>query len=182
MSTIETNNSGIVFPEVINNFRVYNDANRVMGTTGEINLAEFQAMTATVSGAGILGEYETAVIGMFQNMSQEVPFRMIDKDFFGMLNTGEQSKIVIRSSVQQRNRETGKTLSTAGMRIVFGGHPTAAKFGTVKIGDLMNAGITLALTYVLIELGGKTMLELDKLNSVYKVNGVDLLKDIMKQC
>lgn len=182
MSTIETNNSGIVFPEVINNFRVYNDANRVVGTTAEFSIAELQAMTAAVSGAGILGEYNTSVVGMFQDMSQEIPFRMIDKDFFGMLNTGEQSKIVLRSSVQQRNRETGGTLSTSAMRFVFRGHPTSAKFGTVKIGDLMNASITLSLTYLLAEIDGKTMLELDKLNSVYKVNGVDLLKDIMKQC
>lgn len=179
---IETNNSGIVFPEVINNFRVYNDANRIMGTTAEINIAELQAMTATVSGAGILGEYNTSVVGMFQSMSQEIPFRMIDRDYFNMLNTGEQSKIVLRSSVQQRNRETGGTISTSAMRFVFRGHPTAAKFGTVKIGDLMNASITLELTYLLAEIGGMTMLELDKLNSVYKVAGKDLLKDIMKQC
>lgn len=179
---IETNNSGIVFPEVINNFRVYNDANRIMGTTAEINIAELQAMTATVSGAGILGEYDTSVVGMFQSMSQEIPFRMIDRDYFNMLNTGEQSKIVLRSSVQQRNRETGGTISTSAMRFVFRGHPTAAKFGTVKIGDLMNASITLELTYLLAEIGGMTMLELDKLNSVYKVAGKDLLKDIMKQC
>lgn len=179
---IETNNSGMEFPEVINNFRVYNDANRVMGTTAEVNIAELQAMTAAVSGAGILGEYNTSVVGMFQSMSQEVPFRMIDRDFFTMLNTGEQSKIVLRSSVQQKNRATGGTLSTAAMRFVFQGHPTAAKFGTVKIGDLMNASITLEVTYILVEIDGKTMLELDKLNSVYKVNGKDLLKDIMKQC
>lgn len=179
---IETNNSGIVFPEVINNFRVYNDANRIMGTTAEISIAELQAMTATVSGAGILGEYNTSVVGMFQSMSQEVPFRMIDRDYFNMLNTGEQSKIVLRSSVQQRNRETGGTISTSAMRFVFRGHPTAARFGTVKIGDLMNASITLELTYLLAEIDGMTMLELDKLNSVYKVAGKDLLKDIMKQC
>lgn len=182
MSGIETNNSGIVFPEVINNFRVYNDAARVMGTTGEINLAELQAMTATVSGAGILGEYTTSVVGMFQSMSQEIPFRMIDKDYFNMLNTGEQSKVVLRSSVQQRNREAGNTLSTAAMRFVFRGHPTAAKFGTIQMGNMMNAAITLELTYLLAEINGATMLELDKLNSVYKVNGKDLLKDIMKQC
>lgn len=179
---VEANNSGIVFPEVINNFRVYNDANRIMGTTAELNIAELQAMTATVSGAGILGEYNTSVVGMFQSMSQEIPFRMIDRDFFTMLNTGEQSKVVLRSSVQQRNRETGGTISTSAMRFVFRGHPTAAKFGTVKIGELMNASITLELTYLLAEIDGATMLELDKLNSVYKVAGKDLLKDIMKQC
>lgn len=182
MQGIETNNSGIVFPEVINNFNVYNDANRVVGTTGEIALPNLQAMTATISGAGILGEYNTAVVGMFQSAAPEIPFRMIDKDFFGMLNTGEQSKIVLRSSVQQRNRQTGGTLSTQAMRIVYQGHPTAANFGTVKKGDLMNASITLELTYILIEMGGVAMLELDKLNSVCKVNGKDLLGEIMKQC
>lgn len=179
---IETNNSGMEFPEVINNFNVYNDAARVMGTTAEVNIAELQAMTASVSGSGILGEYNTSVVGMFQSMSQEIPFRMIDRDFFTMLNTGEQSKIVLRSSVQQRNRETGGTLSMAAMRLVFRGHPTAAKFGTVKKGDLMNASITLEVTYILVEIAGETMLELDKLNSVYKVAGKDLMGDIMKQC
>ncbi|MDE7248262.1 MAG: phage major tail tube protein [Lachnospiraceae bacterium] len=182
MHEIETNNSGIVFPEVINNFRVYNDVARVMGTTGEINLAEFQAMTAMISGAGILGEYNTSVIGMFQSIQQEIPFRMIDRDYFNMLNTGEQSKVVLRSSVQQRNRAAGNTLSTQAQRFVFRGHPTAAKMGTVKTGDLMNASITLELTYILVELGGVVMLELDKLNSVYKVAGKDMLKDIMNQC
>lgn len=182
MNGIETNNSGLVFPEVVNNFNVYNDANRIVGTTGEIPLPDLQAMTAVVSGAGILGEYNTAVVGMFQSISPEIPFRMIDKDYFGMLNTGEQSKIVMRSSVQQRNRHTGGTLSTQAMRIVYQGHPTGANFGTLKKGDLMNASIKLELTYVLIEMGGVVMLELDKLNSVYKVNGNDLLGEIMKQC
>lgn len=182
MAEVVTNNSGIVFPEVINGFNVYNDANRIVGTTGDVNLAELKAMTAVVSGAGILGEYNTAVIGQFQSMSQEIPFRMIDRDYFLMLNTGEQSKLVIRSSVQQRNRETGGTLSTQAMRIVFRGHPTAAKMGSLKIGNLMNASITMEPTYVLVEIGGVTMLELDKLNSIYKINGKDLLAEIRKQC
>ncbi len=182
MANIETNNSGIVFPEVINKFNVYNDAGRIVGTTGEVNLTDLQAMTAEISGAGILGQYNTGIIGAFQSMSQEIPFRMIDADFFGMLNTGEQSKIVLRSSVQQRNRETGGTLSTMAMRLAFRGHPTGAKLGTVKVGDMMNAAITLELTYILIEMGGVVMLELDKLNSIYKVNGKDLLAEIRKQC
>lgn len=179
---IETNNSGIVFPEVINNFNVYNDAGRVMGTTGEIVLPDLNAITATISGAGILGEYETAVIGMFQDSKQEIPFRMIDKDYFNMLNTAEQSKIVLRSSAQQRNRETGCTSSTQAMRIVYQGNPTAAKLGTIKRADMMNAAITLSLTYILVEIAGVKMLELDKLNSKCVVDGKDILGDIMKQC
>lgn len=182
MAEIKTNNSGLVFPEVINNYNVYNDANRIVGTTGEIKLPTLEAITAEITGAGILGSYNTSVIGQFQSTSFDIPFRMIDKDYFMMLQTGEQSKIVLRSSVQQRNKQTGGTLSTEAMRVVFRGHPTSVDLGTVKIGQLMNASIKLEDTYLLIEMGGVTMLELDKLNSIYKVNGKDLLAEIKKQC
>lgn len=182
MEVIETNNRGIIFPEVINNFNVYNEQAKVVGTTDEIKLPELKAITATISGAGILGSYDTSITGMFENIQTNFPFRMIDEDFFEMLNTGKQSKIVLRSSVQQRNRETGGTTSTAAMRLVFRGHPIAADPGTVKTGQMMNASITLEVTYILVELAGKSKLELDKLNSVYKVNGEDMIKDIMKQC
>ena len=39
---------------------------------------------------------------------------------------------------------------------------------------------TLGLTYIYIELDGKPKFELDKLNSVFKVNGVDLLAKVRK--
>lgn len=51
----------MTFPEVINNFNVYNGANKLVGVSGEVSLAEMQAMTAEVSGAGIMGSYNTAV-------------------------------------------------------------------------------------------------------------------------
>ena len=51
-----------------------------------------------------------------------------------------------------------------------------------KIADLMNASVTLGLTYVLIEMGGEKKMELDKLNEIYVVNGKDLLEDVRKQC
>ena len=67
----------MTFPEVINNFNVYNGANKLVGVSGEVSLAEMQAMTAEVSGAGIMGSYNTAVVGMFQsNVTGKLPFRI----------------------------------------------------------------------------------------------------------
>lgn len=172
----------LIYPEVVNKFNVYNGTNKYMGISGEINLPELNAMTATVSGAGILGEYETAVIGMFQNMSQEVPFRMVNKEFFDLMDASKQAELVMRSSLQNVDRSTGGTLSTTGMRIVMRGRTTAAKPGLLKQADLMNASVTLSLTYLLIEVGGEKKLELDKLNDVYIVNGRDLLADVRRQC
>lgn len=172
----------LLFPEAINNFNVYNSGNKVMGVTGEVSLATLTAMTTTISGAGLLGEYNAAVVGMFQSIAQEIPFRIINKEFFSMVSTAEQSELTLRASVQNVNKSTGGAISTEGMRVVFRGRPTAFNLGTIKQGDMMNASVTLELTYILVEIGGKTLLELDKLNSVYKVNEKDLLADIRNQC
>ncbi len=174
--------SPLIFPEAVNNFNVYNSGDKYLGISGEITLATFSSMTATVSGAGVLGEYDTAIIGMFQKISQELPFRMIDEEFFTLMDASRQVELVLRSSTQNVDRSSGGILGTQGMRIVYRGRPTAANPGTLKQGDLMNASVTLELTYVLIEIGGESKLELDKLNSVYKINGKDLLADINKQC
>ncbi len=179
---MSVNESKLVFPEVINNFNVYNSGNKLMGISGEVNIAELKAKTATVSGAGILGEYETAVIGMFENLSQEIPFRMINQEFFDLMDTSKQAEIVLRSSIQNVNKSSGGALSTQGMRIVFRGRPIEFKPGKLKVADLMNASVTLGLTYVLIEMTGEKKLELDKLNEIYIVNGKDLLEDVRKQC
>ena len=40
----------------------------------------------------------------------------------------------------------------------------------------------LTTLYILIEVDGKTVVELDKLNEVYKVNGVDVLAKIKEMC
>ena len=93
-----------------------------------------------------------------------------------------QMNLTLRSSIQNVNRETGGTISSQGMRVVVRGRPTAHNFGTLSQGNLMNASVTLELTYIMIEIGGKNLFELDKLNSVFKVNGVDLLEDIRNQC
>lgn len=59
---------------------------------------------------------------------------------------------------------------------------TATPSGTVKQGGAMDAAVTVEVVYIMIELDGKQRVELDKLNNVYKVNGVDLLAKIRKQC
>lgn len=175
-------NKKLIYPEVIDYFNVYNRADKLMGISGEINLAELSAITTEIKGAGILGSYNTAVIGMFNSMQQEIPFRMINTEFFDLMDTSQQAEIVLRSSVQNVNKSSGGALSTQGMRLVFRGRPTAFKLGKIQIGDMMNASVTLELTYYLIEMNGEKKMELDKLNEIYIVNGKDVLAEIRKQC
>lgn len=164
-------------PEVINNYNVYNNGNVLVGVSGAVTLPSFDAITEEVSGAGILGTYDTSVVGMYGSMTQEVPFRILDEDIFSLMNPSELVDLTFRASAQSTVKSTG-AVDYKGMRIVERGRMKSFTPGKYEQGKQMDASVTLELLYILIEVDGKTKLEYDKLNSVFVVNGVDLLKKV----
>ena len=164
-------------PEVIHDFNIYNTGSKIIGLTGEVALPDFEAMTETISGAGILGEIETTIAGRYGSMEQEIPFRCIDADYFKLIDPTTPVDLTLRGAIQYNVRANGST-DYMGMRVVFRGRCKKITIGTVKQGGPMDSSITLELTYILIEVDGKQLIEVDKLNSVYKVNGVDMLAEI----
>lgn len=168
-------------PEVINNFNVYKHGNRLIGVTAEMTLAEIASMTDTISGAGLLGEYETVIMGHFSSIKQEIPFRILEEDIFSLANPMEVQELTIRGTVQESEQGTAKII-TKGMRIVLRGRPTTFNPGTIKIGGQAGASVTLELLYMLIEIGGENKFELDKLNEVFKVDGEDIMAKIKQYC
>lgn len=168
-------------PEVINCFNVYNGGNKLIGLSGEISLPDFQSLTETISGSGILGEFETTVAGMFSSMEMEIPFRILDDDIFSFMDPTKSVNLTLRASEQYTVKSTA-AVDYKGLRVVIRGRKKNFKPGTVKNGAQMGASITTEILYILIELNGKKMIELDKLNGVYIVNGVDLLRKVRKYC
>ncbi len=164
-------------PEIINYFNVYNNGNILIGVTGSVQLPSFDAITEEINGAGILGSYETSIPGFYSSMSQEVPFRILDEDIFSLMNPSELVDLTFRATMQSTVKGTG-ALDYKGMRVVERGRLKSFKPGKYELGKQMEASVTLELLYILIEVGGKTKLEYDKLNSVFVVNGKDLLEKV----
>jgi len=164
-------------PEVINNFNAYNNGNILIGVTGQVTLPSFDAITEEISGAGILGSYETGIPGFYSSMVQEVPFRILDTDIFSIMNPSAPVDLTFRASEQHTVKSTG-ALDYKQMRIVERGRLKSFTPGTLELGKQMGASVTLELLYILIEINGKTKLEYDKLNTVFTVNGKDLLKKV----
>ena len=161
-------------PEVVRDFNLYLSGNRLGGTTGEVSLPDFEAMTATISGNGILGEYEAAVPGHFGSMEQEIPFRCVNEDYFKMVDPTQPVELTLRGSIQYTDTTTHGT-GEAGMRVVMSGRPKKFAVGTVKQREGMDSAITLELSRIIVELDGTERVALDKFNGVYRVNGVDVL-------
>lgn len=166
-------------PEVLNDYNAYLSGNRLVGTTGEVKLPDLEGLTETVKGCGILGEFETVITGRYGDMEQEIVFNMLSEDVFKMIDTTKAVELVLRGSQQYTDRAAGN-VDQMGMRVVFRGRAKKLSPGDMKQGKAMNGSVTLGLTYIYIELDGSPKFELDKLNSVFKVNGVDLLAKVRK--
>lgn len=65
-------------PERLINYRVYNESNALMGMA-TVDLPELQAMSDTVSGAGIAGEVDSPVLGHYRAMSSTFNWRTIER-------------------------------------------------------------------------------------------------------
>jgi phage tail tube protein FII len=168
-------------PGVINNFNLYYKGTALVGLTGEITLPDFEGMTETLSGPGILGELEEVIIGAFGSMELEVPFRILDEDAFKIMSPMETLDLTLRASEQYTVKSTGN-LDYKGMRVVVRGRQKKMTAGTVKQGGAMDSSVTVEVAYIMIELDGQKRIELDKLNNVYKVNDKDLLAKVRSQC
>lgn len=167
-------------PTKINKYNVYSTGNRLLGMGEEMPLPEFEASSETVSGAGILGEFDDPTVGYFSNMEQEIPFRVLDQEAVDMLDMTKAVQLELRGAQQTTNSEGD--IEYRQMRVVIRGR--AAKFtpGKVKAGSTMESSVTLTVLYIYIELEGDPMVELDKLNEVYKIRGEDVLAKIKEMC
>lgn len=168
-------------PGIINNFNLYYKGTALVGLTGEITLPDFEGMTETLSGPGILGELEEVIIGAFGSMELEVPFRILDEDAFKIMSPMETLDLTLRASEQYTVKSTGN-LDYKGMRVVVRGRQKKMTAGTIKQGGAMDSSVTVEVAYIMIELDGQKRIELDKLNNVYKVNDKDLLAKVRSQC
>lgn len=166
-------------PEVIHDFNLYLTGNKLCGVTGEVAIPDFEGMTETISGAGILGEFESVIAGRYGSMEQVIPFRVINEDQFKLIDPTTPVELTLRGAIQQTVKATG-AVDYVGMRVVFRGRSKKIAIGTVKQGGPMDSSIAVELTYILIELDGKSKVELDKINGVFKINGVDLLAKVHK--
>lgn len=166
----------MTIPEKVVNFNVYNDADKLVGVAAEITLPDFEAMSETVSGAGIAGEYESTTPGHFGSQTIEVPFRTVSDSSFKFLQNRGQT-IILRAAQQSYDVSKGKT-NIRPLKITIRGIPKSLNLGKVAVGSPTETAATIEILYIKIEENGHTLLELDKLNFIFIVDGVDLLEDI----
>lgn len=165
-------------PDKINNFNVYDGKTKLVGVSSEITLPSFEPLTDTLNVAGMAGEIESEVIGSFGSLKIEIPFENLSSDFFEF--AASTNPVVIRGAMEVFNTQTqAKKLSP--VVITIKGRTLTVNPGTFKKGGKGQPSISKEVTYIKITVDGKTQVELDKLNSIFIMGGVDLLEKVRNQ-
>lgn len=163
-------------PERLNDFRVYLDGTNTLLGVVDITLPALQSLTETVSGAGIAGEYESPTLGHFQSMKLGLNFRVITSEQVKLARQ-EAKRLDCRGAVQFYDAASGK-YQVKPVRVVVQGPPTNTEFGKMQKNAASDGSGEIEVLYLKLLIDGKTAIEIDKLNYVCIIDGVDYLKEV----
>lgn len=166
-------------PEKIVNFNVYDEGEKLLGVSNEITLPNFEAMAETISGAGIAGEYESPTPGHFGSMQIEISYRTLSGQATKLMIPKAQT-ITLRGSQQVNDTAAGEMIYIP-VKITLKVAPKNLDLGSLGIGQPTNTTNALEILYIKVVVDGEEIIELDKLNFIYKVNGEDILAPIKEQ-
>lgn len=164
-------------PERLITFRCYRNGNDLLGVA-TVTLPQFQAMTDTVSGAGIAGEVETPVLGHYSSITATVSFRTISTDV-ATLASQMAHPLDFRGSQQIYDASSGNFVTQA-IKLSIRGVPKNVNLGNFEVGATTGTEVEMECTYVKLDVGGKTMVEIDKYNSIARFGDTDALESLRK--
>ena len=165
-------------PERLVNFRCYGgDAAEFLGLT-DVELPTFESMTENISGAGIAGDYSSPVLGHFSSQTVKLKWRTATKAALLLLAPVRQV-LDIRGSIQIQDPMLG-LLQTQAMRVECTGQGKHYGLGKFEPGKVMGAEYDLECAVIRISLDGVPVIELDKFNDIFRVNGVDFLAKVRR--
>lgn len=165
-----------LLPYAITKFNLYLGEKLFKGIAGEVSLPDLEEMTETFEGAGILGEIEVGTEGRFSKFEVEFPFQTIDREITELKKNSDEP-IYLRAAGAYINKETGK-MEHAQVKITLKGPRTAIGLGKLAANKPTNSTVKMKPFYVKIEVNSEILLEVDKLNGIYKLNGEDQLSEI----
>lgn len=151
-------------------YTVFRNGSQFLGTA-TVDLPSIQFLTSTFKGAGISGEIDVPIQGQVGSMEVTLNWDVVDPAALELLAPVTHA---LDLRMVQQVMETGSgNLSHEPTRISLRGMTKTGGLGSVEKGSDLGGSTVLEITYLKTVINGKTMLEIDKLNGTYIVNGVD---------
>ena len=165
------------FDESVINFAVYEDSVEYVGMAG-VTLPNLAAIVQTLSGAGIAGNVEVPVPGHYDVMSLTLNFRTTTEHSV-RLSEPRRHNIDLRMAQQIEDTVAGE-VKVQSIKHVLVVVPKTDTGGTVAPAAPTNGSGEYSVRYWATYIDGAKVREIDPLNFICEVNGVDYLADVRK--
>lgn len=159
------------------NFAVYEDSTEYLGMS-KVTLPDLTYLTQTVSGAGIAGNVDAVIMGHFDAMTLGLSFRTTTTQV-AKLAEPRIHNIDLRVAQQDEDTVSG-TVEVKRVKHVFRVIPKSTKGGTIAPASPTDGSGEYAVRYWATYINGKKVQEIDPLNFICVVNGVDCLASVRK--
>lgn len=165
------------FDESVINFAVYEDSVEYIGMAS-VTLPNLAAIVQTLSGAGIAGNVEVPVLGHYDVMSLTLNFRTTTEHSV-RLSEPRRHNIDLRMAQQIEDTVAGE-VKVQSIKHVLVVVPKTDTGGTVAPAAPTNGSGEYSVRYWATYIDGAKVREIDPLNFICEVNGVDYLADVRK--
>ena len=162
-------------PELLRNFRVYEDGNDDMIGLADVELPTFEAPTEDIKGPGLAGTIAAPVLGHFNSMETKLNWRTILRKNVS-LAAPKAHHLDIRGDQQMYDPKAGE-YKTCAIRAVIVGVPKNTELGKFDMGTTTGTANTFEVNYIKVSVDRKTVLEIDKYNYICVIDGVDYLSE-----
>jgi len=158
-------------------FAVYEDSVEFVGMAN-VQLPDKNQKVVTMNGAGIGGDVEVPVPGHYDAMTLTLSFRTYTQKL-ATLREHRLHQIELRIAQQNEDPTAGK-LTVDPVKHIFVVVPKSASGGTVAPASPGDANITFSVRYWATYINDKKVDEIDQLNRIDVVNGIDYNEPVRK--
>lgn len=161
--------------QAIINFAVYEDGSEYAGLA-KATLPDLNALTQSISGAGIAGNIEAVILGHFDSMTLGLNFRTTTKQSI-KLSEPRRHNIDLRVAQQEENSTQGQ-VEVSAVKHVLVVIPKVDKGGSIAPASQGDGSGEYSVRYWATYIDGKKYREIDPVNFKCYIDGVDYLEAV----
>ena len=158
------------------NYEIFSGNGRRRLGTSEIELPSLEFKPVDLEGAGIAGTLAMPTIGFTNSLEIGFTWRTLDEDTTEFV-AQKASDFLCYGAAELYDHATG-TLKNRQIKIGVRGLPKQTELGKMAAASTMDSKTTLEIVTLKIDVDKENIVELDKINYIFKVNGTDYLQQV----
>lgn len=162
----------MALPRKLKHFNVYTDGNNYLGECVEITLPKLSRKMEDYRSGGMNGPVDID-LGL-EKLELEVTYGGFMQDVLKSFGIGKLDGVMLRFAGSYQRDDTDKSDP---VEIVMRGRSQEIDFGNAKAGDSSEFKTKYSLSYYKLTINGSDLVEIDLVNFIEKVGGVDRLAE-----